>query len=236
MLKENKNTLIVTLLTIFGGLVGAFITSLYQDEVSKRLINAQVIELLSDKLINQATPLLNDKNDRKQLNKVFQSKENALLIRQVAKHIEMNYDFIDFGHIATALSAIERRHSYARLYEASGQAKTICENIILFWEEKDSQPYEVNGDRSKCESSKLDGIQLKLTQFDLQNYRFEVTILPNEEKVMCNNDEGCAFWVDLGDRLESTSYQYLVLAEFVGYADTFKKLEPIVALSIIKRN
>ena len=103
---------------------------------------------------------------------------------------------------------------------------------------------------SKCESSELDDLMLSIAQddqcdapdnncmpkIDTENYRFNLSVTNDQGRKICKGqNDFCSFWIDLGDRLESTPYEFLILAEYIGFTDVFHKKDKVVTFSIIQR-
>lgn len=231
MKNEIKFTLLVTVFTVMGGILGTLITSKYQNEVSKREVNTEIVKLLSNKLLKEQPVIMSKDMNIENINGMFQYKEKSFLIRQLTNHLKDNYDYLDFRALSAALSSVERRYSYAKIYEAAGAAKIICENLELA---EFNNTIQVSQNINKCVASELDGLSIHLIQTDVKNYRFKLRLDSEEDNPVCNGRQ-CDIWVDLGERLESTAYEYLFLAEYVGMSDPYGDKEPVAAFSIVKR-
>ena len=64
-------------MTLIGGGIGSFITSIYKAEESTRAINNEVIKLLTEKVLEGRPVMLKAETSEANLNRVFQYKENA---------------------------------------------------------------------------------------------------------------------------------------------------------------
>jgi len=228
-----KTASIVAILSIICGLVGALLTSTLQNEVSKREINLKTVSFIAKDFLKEKPIILTKNLTKHELDGLIQHKETAFLARELTKHLKKNHEYIDFRTLQTALSSIERRYSYAQIYQAAGQSSVVCENLVL--KQKD-RSFQITSHVSKCGSSDLDGIILKLLEIDILNYRFQIQISNDQKHLICKGEpDSCVFWIDLGDRLESTPYQYLFIAEYIGHTDVYNQQEPIVAFSILER-
>lgn len=233
-MSELKVTVLVAVLTVSGGLVGALITSLVQNEASKRVINLQVVDFLAKEFLKEKSLMLQSgKMSSKDLNGILQHKETAFIARQLTEHLTANHDYVDFRALEAALSGIERRYSYAQLYQEAGLAEVLCENLELG---AGDWPVQITNQLSKCGNTELEGLIIELIEIDQPNYRFQLALSNDRNRNMCRNRAGaCKFWIDLGDRIESTPYQYLILAEYIGYKDPYDRTTPVAVFSIVKR-
>ena len=231
--KSIKSAVYVAIITLLGGIVAAVVTSIYQDEVSKREISLRTISLLAQDLLQKKPIILNSESGYDQLNSILQHKEAAFLAKGLTQHLKDNHKGMDFRILRAVLSSVERRYSYAQLYQTAKVASIICENLTMKGE---SGAIFISGSLSKCRSSLLDGIELSVIEIDQNNFRFRVSISNDKGGAFCLGDtDDCKFWIDLGDRLESTSYKYLILAEYIGYEDVYNQKVPIVAFSVVLR-
>ena len=224
-------------MTLIGGGIGSFITSIYKAEESTRAINNEVIKLLTEKVLEGRPVMLKAETSEANLNRVFQYKENAFLIRQITRYISDNYKSINFNPLNSALASLERRFSYAQIYKYNGLASIICESITLY-----GNPSESNQDRitingsSKCPIKHMNDVLITLKKLDLNNHRARISFENDKKNIVCRREFACEFWVDVGDRLESTPYKTLVLIEYIGMNDAYGGTEPIVSFSIVRRN
>ena len=233
MEKTINSAIYVAIITLIGGIAAAVVTSIYQDEVSKRELGLRTISLLAQDLLIEKPIILGKSQNPEQLNSVLRHKEMAFLAKGLTQHLDDNYSGMDFNTLRATLSSVERRYSYAQLYQAANAAEIICENIVF---DLNSRVLQISERLTKCKSSGLDNALLSVTKIDLDNFRFELEVTNDKNGLFCKGvDDFCSFWIDAGDRLESTAYEYLVLSEYIGYKNVYKKEIPLVSFSIIKR-
>ena len=226
-----KTVIIITIITVIGGFVGGLLTSSLHDKVSKREISLKMVNFIAKDFLKEKPIILEKNPDKKEIDKLIQHKETAFLARELTQHLMENHEYIDFRTLQAALSSIERRYSYAQIYQAANQCSIVCENLIL----EKNKALQITSQLSKCGSSELEGIILKLLEIDMNNCRFKIQVYNDQDHLICERKTDCFFWIDLGDRLESTSYKYLFLAEYIGYEDVYDQKKPIVACSVLKR-
>ncbi|OUR83826.1 hypothetical protein A9Q75_04170 [Colwellia psychrerythraea] len=231
--KRINSTVYVAIITLIGGIAAAVVTSIYQDEVSKREISLRTISLLAQDLLQAKPIILSSESGPEHLNRILQHKEAAFLAKGLTQHLKDNHKGMDFKILRSSLSSVERRYSYAQLYQTAKVASIICENLT--WD-GESKPIWISGRLSKCKSSLLDGIILSVKKIDPNNFRFHIDVSNDKGGAFClGEDDFCDFWIDLGDRLESTSYKYLILAEYIGYEDIYNQKIPMVTFSVVLR-
>ena len=149
------------------------------------------------------------------LNTVFQYKENAFLVRQMTRYISDNYPSINFKALNSALVSLERRYSYAQIYKYNALASIICESLTL----RDSPDDSTTGnsplnqiiisENSKCPDKNMEGVKISLLKMDLKNHRVRLQFDDDQNNVICRENNECKFWLDVGDRLESTRTERL---------------------------
>jgi hypothetical protein len=224
-------------MTLIGGSIGSFITSAYQAEESTRIINNEVIKLVTEKVLDGRPVMLKADAGEDNLNKVFQYKENAFLVRQMTRYISDNYENINFKALNSALVSLERRYSYAQIYKYNGLASIVCEGLTLLYNQDELNPDKITiSGNSKCPDKNMEGITISLKRIDLENHRAKLKFENDERNVICRENKYCEFWLDVGDRLESTPYKTLVLIEYIGMNDPYNDENPMVSFSIVRRN
>lgn len=231
--KSINSTVLVAIITLIGGITAAVVTSIYQDEVSKREISLRTISLLAQDLLQEKPIILSGESGPEQLNSILQHKEAAFLAKGLTQHLKDNHKGMDFKILRSALSSVERRYSYAQLYQTAKVASIICENLTL---NDESEPIWISGRLSKCKPSLLDGIVLSVIKIEPNNFRFHIDVSNDKGGAFCLGEkDNCDFWIDLGDRLESTSYKYLILMEYIGYEKVYEQENPMVTFSLVLR-
>ncbi|WP_448248441.1 hypothetical protein [Thalassotalea agariperforans] len=236
-LLESKTVIMVTLMTLIGGIIGSFITSTYQAAESKRIINNEVIKLVAEKVLDGRPVMLKDGAGEDNLNKVFQYKENAFLVRQMTRYISDNYQDINFKALNSALVSLERRYSYAQIYKYNGLAAIICESLTLRDNQDELNPDQITiSGNAKCPNQNMEGVTISLIKMDLANHRAKLKFENDNQNIICREKEFCEFWLDVGDRLESTPYKTLVLIEYIGMNDPYNEQNPMLSFSIVRRN
>ena len=224
-------------MTLIGGGVGSFVTSTYKAQESTRAINNEVIKLLTEKILEGRPVMLKAETSEENLNRVFQYKENAFLIRQITHYISDNYNTINFDSLNSALTSLERRYSYAQIYKYNGLATIICESITLHENQSGApQDHIIINNSSKCPNDNMNGVLITLQKLDLNNQRARISFENDKNNVVCRRKTDCEFWVDVGDRLESTPYKTLVLIEYIGMNEAYSGTDPIVTFSIVLRS
>ena len=233
---ESKTLIATALMTLIGGIIGSFITSAYQAEESERIISKEVIQLVAEKVLEVRPVMLKAGTSEKNLNTVFQYKENSFLVRQMTRYISDNYPGINFNALNSALVSLERRYSYAQIYKYNGLASIVCESLTLRDKPNHSTPDQItiNGN-SKCPDKSMEGVQISLIKMDLNNHRARLKFENDDKNVICRDRSVCEFWLDVGDRLESTPYETLVLIEYIGMNDAYNGDSPLVSFSIVRR-
>lgn len=236
-LLESKTLVAVALMTLIGGIIGSFITSTYQSEESARIINNEIIKLVAEKVLDGRPVMLKPEASEENLNRVFQYKENAFLVRQMIHYISDNYRSIDFKTLNSALVSLERRYSYAQIYKYNELASIMCESLTLRdYQDESNQDYIIINGNAKCPNKDMEGIKISLIKMDLFNHRARLKFESDQKNIVCKENKSCEFWIDVGDRLESTPYKTLVLIEYIGMNDAYNDENPIVSFSIIRRN
>ena len=235
-LLESKTLIAIAIMTLLGGVIGSFVTSIYRAEESTRIINNEVVKLLAEKVLEGRPVMLKAETSEENLNRVFQYKENSFLVRQMTRYISDNYNTINFNSLNSALVSLERRYSYAQIYKYYGLASIICESITLHENktERNLDRIVINGS-SKCKNNNINGVLISLKKLDLNNHRARISFDNDKNNIICRKKTACEFWVDVGDRLESTPYKTLVLIEYIGMNDAFGETDPIVTISIVRR-
>ena len=239
--KFPKWVLPLTLAFIGSGFSGAWLSSMYSEQIAKREITANLLEIISKSILQTSSVPTNlAEATNEQLSVLLSQKEQAFLTRKMTGFLKTNYPKIEFKELLPALNSVQTRYSYARIYQAAGMVDIICENLSFAdpgWNELTLS--SATGKCSKEAVQFLDGVKLKRLDFDWANQKFDIQIENDYGNILCHQrtrkDTNCSFSVDLTDRLENLPYEYMIITEYMGFIDSPENSQSVVNFSIVKK-
>lgn len=229
-----------TALKVFGivaPVIGGIVVAVVQLDPFDAPSAAEKAEILSnlDELVSAEGRFIRlpQKIGSSELTEWLAHKSRASDLRRKLNSWRRNFNDIDFQEWETIIFRTDNRVSYTELYRRAGVVKPVCKSLEF---SPGGRALQISGDLRRCRSTLLDDVVMAVKSVG-EDYSSVVIGVSNDQMhVICPlPSPDCEVQVDVGDRIASTDFQFVIVVEYVGPNVREKSDATLVTLSIAER-